>query len=73
MTLDEDGYMSWKGQHIEYFDPEFAQTNAAKGKVRILAARCRHLESIRKDVNKFNVVLNWQDRVREPVGAGRGR
>jgi hypothetical protein len=36
--------------------------------------RCRHLEEIGKDVNKFNVVLNWQDRVkRQPVGAGRGR
>jgi hypothetical protein len=73
LTIDDAGYLSWKGQHIEHFDPEFAQTNAAKGKARILAARCRHLEAIGKDVNKFNVVLNWQDRVQEPVGAGRGR
>jgi hypothetical protein len=72
-TIDDAGYLSWKGQHIEHFDPEFAQTNAAKGQARILAARCRHLEAIGKDVNKFNVVLNWQDRVRQPRRTGKGR
>ena len=62
------------GKRVEHFDPDFAQTDAAKGKARILAARCKHLEAIGKDVNKFNLILDWQDRVkRQPVGAGRGR
>jgi hypothetical protein len=73
LTIDDEGFVSWKGKRVERFDPDFAQTDAAKGKARILAVRCRHLEEIGKDVNKFNVVLNWQDRVkRQPVGAGRG-
>jgi hypothetical protein len=73
LTIDAASYLSWKGQHIERFNPEFAQTDAAKGKARILAARCRHLEEIGKDVNKFNVVLNWQDRVKQGVREGKGR
>jgi hypothetical protein len=73
LTIDDAGYLSWKGQHIEHFDPEFAQSDAARGKARILAARCKHLEAIGKDVNKFNLVLDWQDRVRQPARTGRGR
>ena len=74
LTIDDAGYWSWKGQHIERFDHDFAQTDAAKGKARILAARCKHLEAIGKDVNKFNLILDWQDRVkRQPVGRRRGR
>jgi hypothetical protein len=74
LTIDDAGYLSWKGQHIEHFDPDFAKSDAAKGKARILAARCRHLEEIGKDVNKFNVVLNWQDRVKQqPASTERKR
>jgi hypothetical protein len=74
LTLDEDYFLRWKGRQIEHFDPDFAQTDAAKGKARILAARCKHLEAIGKDVNKFNLILDWQDRVkRQPAGAGRER
>jgi hypothetical protein len=73
MTLDEDGYLRWKGQHIEHFDPDFAQTDAAKGKARILAARCRHLEEIGNPVNKKTVVLTWGEKVKQTAGEGRGR
>jgi hypothetical protein len=51
LTIDDAGYLSWKGQHIEHFDPNIAQTDAGKGKARILAARCKHLEAMGKDVN----------------------
>lgn len=69
MTLDEDSYLRWKGNTIERFEPDFAQSDAAKGKARILAARCRHLEEIGEPVNKMNVVLRWS----EKQGQGRGR
>jgi hypothetical protein len=62
-----------EGQHIEHFDPEFAQTNAAKGKTRILAARCKHLEEIGQPVNKKTVVLTWGVKVKQGVREGRGR
>jgi hypothetical protein len=73
ITIDDDGYVSWRGKRVEHFDPDFAQTDAAKGRARILAAQCRHLEAIGKDVNKFNLILDWKDKVREPAGPGRGR
>jgi hypothetical protein len=63
----------WKGRHIEHFDPDFAQTDAGKGKAWILAARCKHLEAMGKDVNKANVVLKWGERVKQAAGEGRGR
>jgi hypothetical protein len=55
LTIDDEGYVSWRGKRVEHFEPDFAQTDAAKGKARILAARCKHLEAIGKDVNKFNL------------------
>jgi hypothetical protein len=71
LTLDVDGYLRWKGQTVERFDPDFAKTDAAKGKARILAARCRHLEEIGEPVNKANVVLKWGERVKQQEGRGR--
>jgi hypothetical protein len=44
---------------VERFEPKFAETNAAKGKARILAARCQHLEEIGEPVNKKTIVLTW--------------
>jgi hypothetical protein len=73
MTLDDNGYLRWKGHCIERFTPEFAQSDAAKGKARILAARCRHLKEIGEPVNKMNVVLRWGDRVKQSEGEGRQR
>jgi hypothetical protein len=73
MTLDHDGYLRWKGQTVERLDPEFARSDAAKGKVRILAARCRHLEEVGKPVNKMNVVLTWGERVQKPASTERER
>jgi hypothetical protein len=73
MTLDADGFLRWKGVQIEHFPPDFADSDRAGGKARILAARCRHLESKGKDVNRFNAVLDWKDRVWQPLGAGRER
>jgi hypothetical protein len=55
LTIDDEGNVSWRGKRVEHFEPDFAQTDAAKGKARILAARCKHLEAIGKDVNKFNL------------------
>jgi hypothetical protein len=73
MTLDEDGYLRWKGQTVERFDPDFAQSDAAKGKARILAARCRHLEEIGKPVNKKTAVLTWGQKVKQGGTEGRER
>jgi hypothetical protein len=69
MTLDDEGYLRWKGQTVERFDPDFAQTDAAKGKARILAARCRHLEEIGEPVNKMSVVLKRGERVKRSANA----
>jgi hypothetical protein len=74
LTVDDEGFVSWKGKRVERFDPDFAQTDAAIGRARMLAARCKHLEERGKPVNKMNVVLRWGERVmQEPAGAGRGR
>jgi hypothetical protein len=73
LTIDDAGYLSWKGQHIEHFDPEFAKTDAAKGRARILAARCRHLEEIGKPVNKKTMVLTWGEKVKQAASERMGR
>jgi hypothetical protein len=73
MILDDDGWLRWKGQPIEHFEPDVVESAAAKGKARLLAARCRHLEEIGEPVNKLSVILKWGDRVKQTAGAGKGR
>jgi hypothetical protein len=70
---DDNGYLLWKGQTIERLEPDFARTDAAKGKARILAARCGHLEGIGEPVNKKTVVLTWGEKVKQVAGEGRQR
>jgi hypothetical protein len=73
LTIDHSGYVSWKGQQVEHYDPYWAYGPEAKQEATELAERCRQLEAEGKPVNKFNAVLDWQERVRQPVGAGRER
>jgi hypothetical protein len=73
LTVDDEGFVRWKGQIVERFKPELAESDAAKGRAKILAARCRHLEKIGEPLNKMTVVLKWGDKVKQPVGKGRGR
>ena len=71
LTFGDDGWLRWKGTAVEHFESDAEIT---KGKARILAARCRHLEEIGEPVNKLSVVLKWGDKVKQqPAGAGRGR
>ena len=73
LTIDHEGYVSWRGKRVEHFEPDYAYTEKAKQEAEELAERCCQLEAEGKPVNKFNVVLNWTDRVKQqPVGAGRG-
>jgi hypothetical protein len=69
LTIDHEGYVSWKGKRVEHFNP--GDNN--KERAEELAERCRQLEAEGKPVNKFNAVLDWQERVRQPVGTGRER
>jgi hypothetical protein len=73
LTIDHSGYVSWRGKHVEHFDPGWAYSDEAKQQAEELAERCRQLEEEGKPVNKMTAVLKWEDRVREPAGAGRGR
>src|SRR5687767_7715784 len=73
LTIDHSGYVAWRGARVEHFEPDYAYTENAKQEAMKLAERCRQLEAQGKPVNKFNAVLDWADRVREPAGAGRGR
>jgi hypothetical protein len=72
LTIDDEGYVSWRGKRVEHFEPDFAQTDAAKGKARILAARCKHLEAIGKDVNKFNLIFGLARSSEGACGRGEG-
>jgi hypothetical protein len=48
-------------------------TKPAKGRARILAARCRHLEEIGKPVNKKTMVLTWGEKVKQAASERMGR
>jgi hypothetical protein len=36
LTVDDEGFVRWKGQSVERFKPELAESDAAKGRAKIL-------------------------------------
>lgn len=57
LTRDHEGYVYWKGQHVEHysFDDAAAELAAAQE----LAARCRWLEARGIEVNVTSAVWQW--------------
>lgn len=57
LTCDLDGYIYWKGQHVEHYDrPESPEM---KSEAEELAERCRWLESRGLEVNVTNAIWKW--------------
>jgi hypothetical protein len=44
LTIDNTGYVYWKGQQVEHYTLRWAYTDEAQQAAEELAARCRHLE-----------------------------
>jgi hypothetical protein len=73
LTIDHEGYVSWRGKRVDHYTPSWAYSEEAKQQAEELAERCRQLEAAGKPVNKFHAILDWTDRVQQPADAVKGR
>lgn len=61
LTIDHQGYVYWRDKHVEHYTLSWAWSSDAKQQAEILAARCRHLESIGAEISVKTAVWNWED------------
>lgn len=59
LTIDHDGRVFWRDCQVEHYEPAFAFTPHGKHEAAIVAARCRHLESLEIETSTRTVIWNW--------------
>lgn len=60
LTIDHEGFVSWRGHHIEHFNFSYAYTDRAAKYCLELEQRCKKLEAEGKPVNTTTVVWQWE-------------
>ena len=63
LTLDQEGYVYWKGQHVEHYDIPWAYSEKAKLQAEELARRCKILEEQGKEINSVTAIWSWEREV----------
>ena len=71
LTIDHEGYVFWKDQHVEHYDLPWAFSEAAKIEARELAQRCILLERTGYEVDMGNTVWRWDRLVEDSRSGGR--
>ncbi|HOW87329.1 MAG TPA: hypothetical protein PKV84_01560 [Candidatus Omnitrophota bacterium] len=60
LTINHEGFVHWRGKHVEHFDISFAFSEKGREAALELARRCRYLEQKEIEVNVTNVVWRWK-------------
>ncbi|MDD5701049.1 MAG: hypothetical protein PHU23_03270 [Dehalococcoidales bacterium] len=58
LTRDHEGYVYWKGQHVEHYSHDNYED--MKRDAEDLGRRCRYLESIGVEVNCSHAIWTWE-------------
>ena len=59
LTRDHEGFIYWKGQHVEHYS--FNDPVEEKKAAEELAGRCKILEKQGKPINTFTAIWLWKD------------
>jgi len=59
LTIDQVGYVYWKGKIVEHYDSPYCWSEDAKVSAQEVARRCRILEYAGKEVNTTTVIWRW--------------
>ena len=62
LTIDQEGYVYWKGQHVEHYDIPWAYGEDAKKQAEELERRCKILEEQGKKISPVTAIWSWQER-----------
>jgi len=60
ITRDHEGYIYYKGIHVEHYDRDYVYSEDAKNSLLELKRRCEFLEHKGIEVSCGNVVWNWE-------------
>ncbi len=60
LTIDQEGYVYWKGQHVEHYDIPWAYGEKAGVQAKELERRCKLLENAGKEVNTVTAIWAWE-------------
>jgi len=61
MTRDHEGYIYYKGIHVEHYDRDYVYSEAAKHELTELKRRCEFLERKGVEVSCGSVVWGWDN------------
>lgn len=67
LSISQQGYVRWKGIHVEHYELRFAYTDAGKAAAHELARRCRILEERAAPVTSQAVIWDWPKDDRSPT------
>ena len=59
LTRDHQGYVRWKGHHVEHYDSPYCYSDDARRSAQEVARRCRILESRGEAPSVHNVIWAW--------------
>lgn len=59
LTRDQQGYVRWKGRHVEHYDYPYCYSDDARTSAQEVARRCRLLESRGHTPDVHNVIWTW--------------
>lgn len=60
LTIDQEGYVYWKDQHVEHYDIPWAYGEEAGKQAKELERRCKLLEVAGKEVNTVTAIWAWE-------------
>ena len=61
LTRDHEGYVYWKGKHIDHWSGDLPYSEEGKVEGEELARRCKILEGRERPVNGATVIWTWQE------------
>jgi len=70
LTRDHEGYIYYKGIHVEHYDSDYVYSEDAKNSLLELKRRCEFLERKGVELSSVNVIWGWDNHADE-YGAER--
>ena len=61
LMLDHEGFVYWKGQHVEHYNIPWAYSDEGKAQALELAKRCQQIESEGREVNSRTAIWDWKE------------
>ncbi len=59
LTIDHEGFVYWKGQHVEHYNQPWAYSKEGKTEALEVARRCKILEAEGKPISTTSIIWTW--------------